>query len=72
MQFGWFYDGHRALAPYDLRDKLKQRGYRWCPADLPNGKVWRTMTPDPEAEVAWLQAGYMAARLRFQSAKSPL
>ena len=96
MQFGWFYDGHRALAdceaclallaqtlpksgrcvmavvreaalrddylvravdaPYDLRDKLKQRGYRWRPADLPNGKVWRTMTPDPEAEVAWLQA----------------
>ncbi len=43
-------------APYDLRDKLKQRGYRWRPADLPNGKVWRTMTPDPEAEVAWLQA----------------
>ena len=56
MQFGWFYDGYRALAPYDLRDKLKQRGYRWRPADLPNGKVWRTMTPDPEAEVAWLQA----------------
>jgi DNA polymerase-3 subunit epsilon len=96
MQFGWFYDGHRALAdceaclallaqvlpksgrrviaavreaalqddylvraidaPYDLRDKLKQRGYRWRPAELPNGKVWWTMTPDPEAEVAWLQA----------------
>ncbi len=96
MQFGWFYDGHRALAdceaclallaqtlpksgrrvmavvreaglqndylvravdaPYDLRDKLKQRGYRWRPADLPNGKVWWTMTPDPEPEIAWLQA----------------
>lgn len=96
MQFGWFYDGHRALAdceaclallaqklpksrrrmmsvvreaalrnnclvravdaPYDLRDKLKQRGYRWRPADLPNGKVWWTVTTDPEAEIAWLQA----------------
>ncbi len=42
-------------APYDLRDKHKQRGYRWRPADLPNGRVWRTMTSDPEAEVAWLR-----------------
>jgi len=95
MQFGWFYDGHRALAdceaclallaqmlpksgrrvmavvreaalrndyliravdaPYDLRDRLKQRGYRWRPADLPNGKVWWTTTASPEAEIAWLQ-----------------
>jgi DNA polymerase-3 subunit epsilon len=95
MQFGWFYDGHRALAdceaclallaqtlpksdrnvmavireaalqdnflvravdaPYDLRDKLKQRGYRWRPADLPNGRVWWTTTADPAAEIAWLR-----------------
>ncbi len=96
MQFGWFYDGHRAMsdceaclallaqtlpnssrrlmqvvreaalqddylvravdAPYDLRDKLKQRGYRWRSADLRNGKVWWTMTANPEAEIAWLHA----------------
>ena len=96
MQFGWFYDGHRALAdceaclallaqslpksdrrvmsvvregalrddylvravdaPYDLRDELKQRGYRWRPAELANGRVWWTMTTDTEAEIAWLQA----------------
>lgn len=42
-------------APYDFRDKLKQRGYRWRPAELPNGGVWWTMTPDPEAEITWLQ-----------------
>ena len=41
-------------APYDLLDKLKQRGYRWRPADLPNGKVWWTTTGDAEAEIAWL------------------
>ena len=96
MQFGWFYDGHRALAdceaclallaqtlpksgnrvmsivreaalqddylvravdaPYDLRAKLKQRGYRWRPADLQDGKVWWTTTTEPEAEIAWLRA----------------
>ncbi|MBT4701339.1 MAG: hypothetical protein HOB79_09710 [Rhodospirillaceae bacterium] len=95
MQFGWFYDGHRAMAdceaclallaqelpksgqrvmaavresalqddylvcaidaPYDLRDQLKRRGYRWRPADLPNGKVWWTLAKEPEAEITWLR-----------------
>ena len=96
MQFGWFYDGHRAMsdceaclallaqtlpnssrqvmevvreaalrhdylvravdAPYDLREKLKLRGYRWRSADARNGKVWWTMATKPEDEVAWLRA----------------
>lgn len=96
MQFGWFYDGHRALAdceaclallaqelpqsgqrimsavrdaalqddyliravdaPYDERLKLKERGYRWRPAELPLGKVWWTITSDPAAEIDWLRA----------------
>mgnify|MGYP003627461943 CR=1 FL=1 len=95
MQFGWFYDGHRALAdceaclallaqslpksgrrvmsavreaalkadyliravdaPYEMKDKLKQRGYRWRPAELQNGKVWWSTVDDPEAEIAWLR-----------------
>jgi DNA polymerase III subunit epsilon len=95
MQFGWFYDGHQAMAdceaclallaqelpisgrrvmaavreaalrddhlicavdaPYDLRDRLKQRGYHWRPADLPNGKVWWTLAREPEAEISWLR-----------------
>mgnify|MGYP003667548833 CR=1 FL=1 len=94
MQYGWFYDGHQALAdceaclallaqtlpnsgrqimtvvreaamredflvravdaPYDQKEKLKRRGYRWRPAEMPNGKVWWTTTSDPEAENAWL------------------
>ncbi len=102
MQFGWFYDGHRALgdceaclallaqtlpksgqrvmeavreaalrddylvravdAPYDLRDKLKQRGYRWRPDGLPNGKVWWTMTTDPKAEIDLLRAEIYGAK----------
>ena len=96
MQFGWFYDGHRALAdceaclallaqelpqsgqrvmsavrdaalqdefliravdaPYDERLKLKERGYRWRPAELPHGKVWWTITADPSAEIEWLRS----------------
>ncbi|QJF51100.1 3'-5' exonuclease [Roseobacter ponti] len=96
MQFGWFYDAHRALAdceaclallaqelpqsghrimsavrdaamkeeyliravdaPYDERLKLKERGYRWRPAELPLGKVWWTITSNPTAEIDWLRA----------------
>lgn len=96
MQFGWFYDGHRALAdceaclallaqelprsgqrimsavrdaalreehlvravdaPFDERQKLKGRGYRWRPAELPLGRVWWTITSDPASEIAWLRA----------------
>ena len=41
-------------APYERRDKLKQRGYRWRPADLKNGRVWWTTTANAEAEIAWL------------------
>lgn len=95
LQFGWFYDGHRALAdceaclallaqelpvskqrvmsaardsalqdeylvravdaPYDLRGKLKERGYRWRPAELSLGKVWWSITADPDVETEWLR-----------------
>ena len=95
MQFGWFYDGHDALAdceaclallsqklprsgervltavrraamaddfliraidaPFEARGILKQRGYRWRPQELEMGKVWWTITPEPDAEIAWLR-----------------
>jgi DNA polymerase-3 subunit epsilon len=93
MQFGWFYEGHQALAdceaclallaqtlpasqrrvldlvreaagkpeyliravgsPFEEKDTLKDRGYRWRPDGLPHGKVWWTTSTDPEAEIAW-------------------
>ena len=96
MQFGWFYDGHTALAdceaclallaqtlpksnrrvlevvresalnteylicavdaPFDEKDTLRDRGYRWRPAGLQNGKVWWTICPDKEAEIGWLRS----------------
>jgi len=95
MQYGWFYEGHRALAdceaclallaqelplskkrvmtavrvdalrkqylvravdsPFEQKDVLKGRGYRWRTPELRNGKVWWTMTTDPEAEIEWLR-----------------
>ncbi len=96
IQFGWFYDGHRAMsdceaclallaqtlpkserkvmsavreaalqsdclvravdAPFELKDSLRQRGYRWRPPELPNGKVWWTVVTDPDAELSWLRS----------------
>jgi len=94
MQFGWFYEGHRALAdceaclallaqalpndgarvmtavrrsasktewliravgsPYERKDVLKARGYKWRGDGLPHGRVWWTIVEDTDAEVAWL------------------
>ena len=96
MQFGWFYEGHTALAdceacvallaqtlpksirrvlevvrvaaqnsehlicavdvPFEEKDTLRDRGYRWRPAGLPNGKVWWTTCQDKEAEIEWLHS----------------
>lgn len=94
MQFGWFYDGHTALAdceaclallvqtlptsdtsvmatvlqaaraqqwlvcavaaPFDQKDRLKKRGYRWRPDSFANGKVWWKIVSDQNAEMEWL------------------
>lgn len=105
MQFGWFFDGHRALAhceaclallaqelpksgkrvisavrekalqkeylvraidaPFDLKEKLKQRGYKWRGAELPNGRVWWTTTDKPDEEFAWLSKEIYGAGVSF-------
>ena len=109
MQFGWFYDRHRALAdceaclallaqelpqsrqrvmsavrdaalrddylvravdaPFDERLKLKERGYRWRPAELPLGKVWWTITSDPASEIDWLRAEIYGRNARVPTQK---
>jgi hypothetical protein len=43
-------------APYDLRDKIEEREYRWRPANLPKGILRWTMIAYPESEVAWFRA----------------
>ena len=95
-QFGWFYDGHSALAdceaclailaqtlpksgrpvlgvvraaaqkieylicafdaPFHKKNLLRDRGYRWRPAGLPNGRVWWTVCSDEKSEINWLNS----------------
>jgi DNA polymerase-3 subunit epsilon len=43
-------------APFDEKDTLRDRGYRWRPAGLVNGKVWWTTCADKETEKAWLHS----------------
>ena len=41
-------------APYNKRNLLRRKGYKWRPADQLNGKVWWTETKNYEDEVKWL------------------
>lgn len=41
-------------APYNKRNILRRKGYKWRPADQLNGKVWWTETKNYEGEVKWL------------------
>ncbi|KAF0181838.1 MAG: DNA polymerase III subunit epsilon [Alphaproteobacteria bacterium] len=42
-------------AAFEKRDALRQRGYRWDTGDGDRrAKAWWIMTPDPDAEIAWL------------------
>ena len=42
-------------APYDKRQLLRRKGYKWRPADKFNGKIWWIELPSFEDEVLWLQ-----------------
>jgi DNA polymerase-3 subunit epsilon len=63
-------------SPFDSKDALKQRGYRWDPGSADRPKSWWLLTQSPNEEVEWLRAevyGYEAnipttpidARVRF-------
>lgn len=44
--------------PYETKDVLRARGYRWDPGDLDHPKAWCVELPETEREpeLAWLQA----------------
>lgn len=41
-------------APFETRNLLKRRGYRWDPGDETTEKAWWLITETPESEEAWL------------------
>ena len=95
MQFGYFYEGHRALndclagtfllnqilpnsgkrvmatllsnarkplfairaidSPFEAKDKLRSRGYRWDPGSDVTEKAWWIIVPNAQTELAWLK-----------------
>jgi DNA polymerase-3 subunit epsilon len=42
-------------APFEMKDSLRKRGYRWDPGDPTREKSWWTIVEDEKAELAWLQ-----------------
>ena len=56
----------RALnAPYDKRQLLRRRGYRWRPADQPNGKVWWKELSSHKEESIWLNSKIYKTRINI-------
>jgi len=41
-------------APFEFKDDLRRRGYRWDPGDAEREKAWWIVVEDTEAELKWL------------------
>jgi len=42
-------------APFEAKDDLRKRGYRWDPGTDTREKTWRIVVEDSEPELAWLK-----------------
>ena len=42
-------------APFEMKDNLRKRGYRWDPGDPTREKAWWTIIEDAQVELKWLQ-----------------
>lgn len=42
-------------SPFECRNLLKRRGYKWDPGDESRGKAWWIITPDADRELEWLR-----------------
>ena len=45
---------HAVGAPFDSKDDLRKRGYRWDPGSESREKAWWTIVENTEAELEWL------------------
>ena len=52
-------------APYDKRQLLRRRRYKWRPADKPNGKVWWTELSSFKEETMWLNSKIYDTRINI-------
>ena len=52
-------------APFDCKDDLRKRGYRWDPGDGDREKAWWIIVDDHEAELRWLAENVFGRDVRL-------
>jgi DNA polymerase-3 subunit epsilon len=52
-------------APFDCKDDLRKRGYRWDPGNAEREKAWWTIVDDAEAEMRWLSKNVFGRDVRL-------
>jgi DNA polymerase-3 subunit epsilon len=52
-------------APFDFKDDLRKRGYRWDPGNADREKAWWIIIDDQEAELRWLAENVFGRDVRL-------
>ena len=52
-------------APFDFKDDLRKRGYRWDPGDGDREKAWWIIVDDAEVELLWLKENVFGREVRL-------
>ena len=52
-------------APFDFKDDLRKRGYRWDPGNAEREKAWWVIVDDAEAELRWLKENVFGRDVRL-------
>ena len=56
-------------APFDCKDDLRKRGYRWDPGNAEREKAWWIIVDDREAELRWLRENVFGRDVRLPVSK---
>jgi DNA polymerase-3 subunit epsilon len=52
-------------APFDFKDDLRKRGYRWDPGNAEREKAWWIIVDDHKAELLWLKKNVFGRDVRL-------
>jgi DNA polymerase-3 subunit epsilon len=52
-------------APFDCKDDLRKRGYRWDPGNAEREKAWWIIVADHEVELLWLKENVFGRDVRL-------